>query len=237
MTNRINTAEGGTNGVLVTGSNSATGGDAFTTLQIDGAGAAGTTLTFSNTQAKHGSLSYHFVTPATTQQVYAGFAVPAQQSALFASAYFYFTTFGGSTPGLFRLLGSATSCSLSLTSAGVPQVFNAVGGSVTTLSSTTIPTGKWIRVEFGVLVTSATVGQVLARFYLTDSESYIADVEYLSPATLNTATNAQSCRYGVSSGAANQDFYMDTLQLSDSGMPGPYAPTDRLVVGQFASLG
>lgn len=238
MTTVTNTAEGGTNGATPVGGTGTDGsGTKFFSVQVD---PGGSTLTYQNATVKHGSLAYRFTTPATAASVYAGLQLPAAQPAGFASTYCYINAFGGVTgPGLFRLQSgaSATCCSMAFNSTGNPQLFNAVGSPITTLSGLTIPTSKWFRAEFGVLVASATVGQLLARFYLTDPEAYSPDFEYLSAATLNTQTSVQSCRFGQSSSGANEDFVLDTLQISDSWFPGPFAAPDTMAVGQLAILG
>lgn len=233
MTTKINTAEGGTNGAtVVSGTSGGGSGDAFNAVQID----AGTTVTYSSTQKAHGSLSYHLNT-TTGLNAYVQLALTTAQPQGYASLYLYVTALPAANVNFFRLFGSANNNgSISLTTAGALQVFNSVGSSIGTIPGFVMPTGKWVRIEFAPLITSATVGQLEVRIFSTDPEAYTPDYTYTTAATVNAGTSISTVRAGIV-GTTNSDLYIDTIRISDSNYPGPYAPSDALAVGQLATFG
>src|SRR4051812_41296696 len=129
-----NNAEGGTNGVTVTTGNSGgASGTAFSSV-LNGA-----TLKFDNTQAAHGTLSYHVVT-TTTETVQ--FQLSGASSGSYATRFYIrFNTppFAGE-----RLLQVGSGAKWAI---GTGPKFTILdfNGNVANTFTTTIATGVWYR--------------------------------------------------------------------------------------------
>lgn len=229
MTLLSNSFEGGTNGTSITHANSGgTSGTAFDFVTVG----TGGTCQYSNTQAAHGSLSCNVATGSTATGTSFGwtttFGTPTQawfRCYLFftanpATSCRFYTTTNTSGTGLARWL---------VNSSGKIVVQNDAGSNITGMTSTnSIPLNAWFRVE-GMMILSATVGQVETKLYLTP-DSTTADETDTSAATQATLTGTISgWQFGPVAAVANQGpIFIDDVALSSTGYPLPVVNTITL---------
>jgi hypothetical protein len=186
-----------TNDTVVTTGNS--GGAAGSAFDLATQGSGGT-LVFDNAHAVTGNLPYGYKIQSTTaaaSYVQWNTSMGAQTEVWWAG-YFWF----GSNPGVTMRLWNASltstsysSCSLNASGLIVLSYFSA--GTVFATFTTAVALNQWIRIE-GMLIASATVGQVGAWLY-NSPFSTVATESHQSTATLDTgASQPTSYNYGDS---------------------------------------
>jgi hypothetical protein len=216
-----NSLEGVTpSGTTITNGNSGgASGTAFNTTSIG----TGASLVSDSTHVAHGSLAMKAATAGTSTVSYGNWstAMGAQTQVWFRS-YLFITANPATvlTPILF--FNTTTQAGgLQITTGGKLQLIDA--NSATILTGTlNVSLNNWFRVE-GFIITSATVGQMEYKLFLTP-DSATADEVMTSAATQNTNTQVVSYRYGTTLSSANQTIWHDDLGLSNVGYIGPSQP-------------
>jgi RHS repeat-associated protein len=230
----FNSAEGGTNGTTVTNANSGgNSGDAFNNVTR----AAGASLTFATTAAKHGSLGYSLtgVSGASTSVGWTGY------NATSVAVRFYYnpgSTLPSTTVRLLDVRNSgATAARVSVSSSNQLIVQNTAGTTVTTFP-TTLSTNTWYRIELAISI-SATAATINAAYYLGDGTTPV-DPAY-STSTGNTGTaNITKVAVGDTSGAAwTGTEYLDDIAVQPGTTSylgaGPTVPAAPTVVAATAA--
>jgi hypothetical protein len=148
MTTVTGSFEGGTDATTISAANSGgASGNAFDSVEIT----AGNTLVFDNDHAAHGTLAAKCVTTGTLG---AGSNAAAKWSTAIGNQndfwwrmYLWIDTFGAAAVRVvhFDNFGS-NGGGINLTSARKIQLGDAVGGT-SSVSTNTIPTGQWVRLE------------------------------------------------------------------------------------------
>jgi hypothetical protein len=213
-----NNAEGGTSGTTVTPGNSGgASGNPWDNISIGGAAS----LTYDNTFAAHGGLSYKVSTGATVTTALAEWnASFGTLTTVYFRMYVYLTT--AATPSAFRpfvarsgashaasVLINGTTLSLSYSPA-----FNGAGAF-----TTPVPLNQWVRIE-GFITGDASAGAVSASLY-TSMDSTDA-VETHTFTGLNTTGALTQYWFGQNNSSANSGpFWMDDLAASPIGYIGP----------------
>jgi len=211
-----NSAEGGTATVACTGGvGGNTGGGSgryFDTVSV--AGSAG--ITFSNEQAKAGSLSYKMVTNATDAHYLEW--IPTAASAFAARLYLYLPSLPSAGNGFFRIRtagGGTTLLYVVITNARV-EIQNTAGTMIWNSGSTTVPTGQWVRLEIKATNGNTSTGTCDMSWYVGDSNTPISGLT----ATL-TGQNFGTSNFGrmqvgrIGAFGSWASFYLDGLAYND----------------------
>lgn len=219
MTTLLQSFEGVTpSGTTVTTGNSGVGTDtAFDAVTIGGS----STFASSNAQAAHGSLSAT-VTGAATESAYGQWSTAmGTTTSLWGRMYCYFASLPTGTVRLFAALNTASSASaaVQMGTNGKLSVLDSSSATVQT-GPTVIATAQWIRIEWA-MVFSATAGSVQIQYYSSQDSSSVDQT--ITTTALNTNSQATLYRFGraASATAATGAFFIDDLNLNDTGYPGP----------------
>jgi hypothetical protein len=226
-----NDAEEGTAGSPVGLGNSAGSGyTADGSLQLQSLGGPGS-LKLDNTQVALGSLSFKHTFDASGNDRTGGWGSSQVGSSITArmSKLVYLPSLPGATLPIGHVSSTtgAQAMAVQITSAGKLQVLGTTG-SATTTSSATVPVGSWFRVEWAILVGSATVGQVEARLF-TNPFGTTPTETVTSTATINTTSGALAgAHFGafILTGPASYSYWDDEYRLSQSSSypPAPAVP-------------
>ena len=213
-----NTAEGGSNTTTVTVGNSGGGsGSAFDQVTIG----TSSTVTFSSTQAVHGSLAYNFTSSGTSAaSLVQWIASVTAGTTWYARIYVYLPALPATTLRLVKFADAAASpCALfDVSSAGKILARDASSTTVTT-STLAVSAGAWFRLEMKVLA-DASVGQTEVKIFKSQADNASPDEVNTSVATLNTRGTMGRLQWGPSLSIANANVFIDDLALSDSGYVG-----------------
>lgn len=222
-----NNANGGTNGTAIsyTASGGATSGDDWDFIAIGTNGS----ITYANSPAR-GPLSYKMTVGATVADVKVEWQHLQPSTTTYVRFYVYLPTLPSSS---FRFLelsdGTQGVWSFGFRADGRISVRDAVSASMN-VSTTALPTGRWLRLEARV-VSHATTGSSVVKIYTEADSPYPAET-VTSTNSFNTAPNGNGIeivRYGiVGSTTANYTYYLDDIAISNDGYLGP---ADPLLVG------
>jgi hypothetical protein len=227
----VNSFEGGSNGTSITTSNAggATGYVSGLNSQFDVATiSSGATLQFSNAYSAHGSLSALVACGAVNGAACEWAASAGQQpttaatpSTVWFRLYMYFAAWPSVNSRFFTVANSSGTGGARnwVTTTGNLLVQDGNGNQVS-LSTATVPTGQWFRVE-GFAVSSSSVGQTSVSLYTVMDGLTPAETD-TSAATQNLNGSPVTYAFGCFGGLANQGpFYMDDIGLSSAGPLGP----------------
>lgn len=182
MATWINSAEGGTNGTTVNSTGTNTGGASGTAFSAANAG-----ITFSSSQAAHGSLSYAFAGTATTFNVLTFSAADGDTTGFSVRAYVYLTGYPSAETGFITVqtAAGASICGINLSTAGNLRTVQ-VSGSFVGASTNTLSLNTWYRIAlWGTL--SASTATIHTSHYALDSSSAIEANTYTNRNTGVTA--------------------------------------------------
>lgn len=218
-----NTAEGGVDETTVTTLNSGgASGRAWDTVTVG----PGATMVYDSAVAAHGGLAYRIATGGTSAQAWVGWtggtlgALPRY----FGRCYFMISAglLGSTIVTLMRARAGATQSSrVSVTTGNKLSIRNTSNGQVA-VGAVNIAADTWYRAEWDIAVGAAADG--FAKLFLGDSTSALDNLS--APAANFGASNVDEVGFGVVASAANHGTYwVDDLQVNDSAMPGPPAPT------------
>jgi hypothetical protein len=221
VTTLTNNASGGTNGVTVTTGNSGgASGNAF-----DGINAAfGGTVTFSNAETIHSTLSYNCDLPASAiaiMQWGASLGVPLSE--VWFRMYGYVPTI---TTGYSNYIWNCSpvsgfGSSLILNTNGTFSFQDANGTNQIT-TTTAINAGAWFRVE-GYVIGSTTAGQMNLQVFVANPDGVTPDENDTSGSAVNTGGAINVVQYGVTnqSGAGGAFQIYTIVGASTTGYLGP----------------
>jgi hypothetical protein len=209
-------AEGTASGTTVTLANSATGGDAYTTVNI-GTGAA---FTFDNTHAAHGVNGYRISIGATSTnanglQTFTGVAT------VFGRFYIYVPTstgFGYTNFGVRMRSAGAQSGRICFDATGHMIIKDNGNSPVGSAGSVALSLDTWYRVEF--TMTRGASSTASCDLYLLDS---VSSLDTVSVAAQNFGTGTiDEMGIGAFTATTNQGpWWWDDTVVNDTGRPGP----------------
>jgi hypothetical protein len=207
-------------GTTITNGNSGgASGTAFNSTSIGGSA----TLTSDSTHVAHGSLAMKATTAAiSTVSIAIWAAAMGAQTQVWFRTYLFITANPATTLTPVLFFNTTTQAGgLQITTGGKLQLIDA--NSATILTGTlNVSLNNWFRVE-GFIITSATVGQMEYKLFLTP-DSATADEVMTSAAMQNTNTQVVSYRFGTALSSANQTIWHDDIGLSNVGYLGPSQP-------------
>lgn len=227
-----NTAEGGTSGITVTTANSGgASGDAWDAVVIAGA----STLTYSDVQSVHGDLAYAVngggSGGATIQWTTSLGASPTE---LYGRLYLYLPGNPASNLILIQCSGNAGNAwRIVVTTAGLVSLRNASNAEVAA-STTAVSTGQWVRLEWHVVITSGTTGDLTARLF--NSTEALISTETVTASGITMQSEFTTLRHGDFGGATTAAFYLDSITVNDVAFAGPVAPTGDVIHGLDAPV-
>lgn len=232
-----NTAEGIASGTSpTTGNSGGTSGDAFDAVTV---GTSGTSLlTADSAAALHGARGYRIANSATTAGVFGTWSTSlgGSKSRLFGRLYFRTDVIGtGTSQRTVRFLsGGVVACAIVLTlSSATPRVQFAggAGGNVllTGTSSAFIAINTWYRIEydmrFGALGTAIFEARIFRGANLEGTTPDETLNVGTSVADSNSLTSVDEVRIGnTSGGVPSSNFDFDSINVNDTGYPGPFSP-------------
>jgi hypothetical protein len=213
-----NTAEGGSDGVTVTTSNSdGVSGDAWNST------AGSTALTFSSTFAARGTLSYKI---AQTSGVAAdlGWDILALTD-FYGRSYVYFTGFSSGSQVIVKGLNTgfaSDSWRVDITSTGQVRTRDATGTILAT-SVQTLATGQWYRLEWHITSATSTTGAIEVRAYAADQTTTLYT---FSNNACNMNTETSHVQFGPTLSTPQMPaLFLDELALNTGGWIGIAAGT------------
>lgn len=211
---KVNTLEGGTNGVTVTqgvgGNTGGASGDFFDII-ITG---ASFTNEFSTAQAMHGTLSLRQAGGSASQSHFRWDFSPAIDRAFFR---FYFRTPTISTGRSLAQLRVGSAQALRLALSGSALTVNNAANTVLD-TSTGLSSNTWYRVEADV---QQSTGNVTINIYAGDALTTL-DVLTATGASIGGG-DYEEIRFGqIANATGLPDVFFDSLDANDIGLPGPW---------------
>lgn len=215
---RQNTANGGTNGTTVTTGNS--GGGSTTAWDLVSI-PTGQTLTYSNTQAFDGTLSYKITNDTSTA---AGALLRwGDTLALTSAALRVYVYLPGTNPTVAVNLATfstnnsgtiASSCKLVLMTTGKLQLQDSSSTGIWT-STNVLPTNTWVRLELYATPGATSTSGVVGAGYATGTGAL---TEQFTSSTVNTGSGPIGrAQFGKTSGTwSGVTFYMDNIALGNT---------------------
>jgi hypothetical protein len=215
-------SEGNTSGDVVTTTTSGLAGNTTFTYANPG-------LTYSSSQASHGTLSVSV--PTSVDYNGAGWTVTADRT--FAGRLYFYATGAASTDFILFQLQVNGALSVRVLFQGAGKMRLTTKGSIQQWTATnTYPLNQWVRVEFeGNIGTTASNGQVRMLYYLGDSTTPVDQSPWVTGLDLGggTGTIDHLYIYKYGSGTASGSLWEDDIEIrtgsSYSGLIGPVAST------------
>jgi hypothetical protein len=222
-----NNAEGGTNTTTVTTANSGgTSGLAFNTVTIG----SGATITFSNTQKAHGTLSYRLgmgATFANTRLIYTTTALGTLTN-VYGRLNVFMTALPTATMALAQHMTGSRMGSVSVTTAGKLQWISQIATLAGSPMTTTVPLNQWFRIEWQYTVTAVSNASGTIYLYTSVDSTSLTESLTTSGMVTNAQTNFTQIQLGMNEGGIpNGQLYLDDIALSGTGLPGPAAVASR----------
>lgn len=218
-----NTGEGGSNTTTVSTANSGgTSGNAYDGVTIG----AGATVTFSTTQAAHGTLGYAVgigATFATSYMAWTTTSFGTISTTIYFRFYLYLPAAAATAAYPFQFVTTNTrGPGLRVNTSRALQWANGTT-AVGTASTNLIPTGQWVRIE-GQILPSTTVMAGSAKIYSpldSTTDPGAAGTASCSAVAGNMAS-VNGVRIGwQSDGPVSATTYFDDINVNTTGLPGP----------------
>jgi hypothetical protein len=192
---------------------------------------AGSVVKFDTTHAAHGVLAGDFSTNATTTVADVGWTTRiGTQTQIWGRAYYYTTSTAAEARILRVLDGAARVAAFKFDNAGKLVLSDAAGANVA-VGTTTVPTNQWVRLEYHVIA-GPTSGIMEAKLFTTADGT--TPTEVLSPPPTNTGAKFTGYRFGATSAVAVVGpFWMDDLQINNTGWPGPNSSSNVIANNTF----
>lgn len=207
MTRFTNNAEGGTNGVAVSTTNSdALSGTAWSLVSVG----AGGSITFSTDRAAQGTKSYKYVNPSAATN-YLRYDLPAATDQYYLGFFFYIEAAQTVATEMInvRTTASATSMQLTLNTSG-RFTLTQNGTGIFTSANNAVVSDTWMYIEVGMSRTANTYNFRATR---VDDGTVLAT----STGTLGGTTNWGQLRVGkMSSSTSTNTWYYDAIVLDDT---------------------
>jgi hypothetical protein len=215
-----NTLEGGTNGTTLSVANSGgTSGSAFNGVTIG----TGATFAFDNARAAHGAMAAKVSTGSTAALADAQWSgALGNQTEIWGRIYVYLTGLPAATINVVTIKnGSQVEGGVNITSTGKVAIFDGASGTAT--GTVTVGTNQWVRIAFH-LMANASNGAVDAKLFNTMDATTSSDAASIASAA--TGQKFTSYELGLTTATANVSaFWVDDLQINNTGWPGPSGGT------------
>ena len=213
-----NSAEGTVTGTAVTTVNSATGGSAFTAVNIG----SGATFAFDTTRAAHGASAYKVGTVASANSYVTWTAPASMPPQSWFRMYLYVTGYPAAAFRLLTFLNGASRCGyVQLGAAGQLQFID----HATTIMCQTVaavPLSAWFRAE-GYLLGDPAAGQAELQLFPV-ADGILPSEIGTSAAGQNTTGTPTAFSLGPFTAASVGPYWYDDLGVSTSGYMGPTQP-------------
>lgn len=228
MAIRTNTAEGGTNGTVVTNETQTGGGsgNAFNTVIVG----ANSSISFSNVQRMHGSLAYR-CSGASGERSYFGWTVWNTLKSGTTRSYFYFPTMPGVTHLMVGAYSTAGARFFELYLGSNNRLILQDRNGTLNNPAHVLQPATWYRIEAAFQMgTAGGDGIVNFAFYEGDSTTALGS---FSSTTANTGVNTETFsnfNFGkCNAAAATYDTYIDSITAEDgrTTLLGPYVATNQ----------
>lgn len=210
-----NNAEGTADETTVTTANSATGGSAF-----DAVVTAGATLVFDTGQFAHGASAFRLATVASaTASMSWTTAIGAAKARVYGHLYLRATDFTAVSLILARLRGAAAQAArITVDTAGRLQLRNGANSVVdTALVGNAMAVNTWYRIAYDIAIGASATSSLW--LYAGDSSTLI---EQLTAVANYGTNNIDEANFGTTNASANvPSYWLDELQINDTGVPGP----------------
>lgn len=218
-----NNAEGGTDTVAITASNSGgTSGDPFQNPVVG----SGASVIFASDQEAHGSLAHKIVQGATASVTYFGWYLSAVQTRLFGRAYCRVSALSTGIGEALITFGSggytSTSVQVALNTTGKIIIRTFKGGATATAATgtSTVALDAWFRIEWDC---DFSTGNLTFRYFATPDASTPTETIPLT-ATVLDRPGADYLAFGPTTTAlavASSSMWFDDLNVNLTGFPGP----------------
>lgn len=202
-----NSAEGGTDGALVTGAATADGGDAFTIID-----SSNTEITFaSGVAAYKGTRGFHHAATSGVASFVGWQNVPESSTAVAVRFYFRFAALPAVENNVcnIRSTGGGTGLiNILLGSDGTPRLGSDPSGVNPWSATGTLAVNTWYRIEVAITNPSTTTGTGTLRAYLGDTMTVVASLD-LTGVNFGAGLTMGTCRFGrnkTGGGAWTFDF-------------------------------
>jgi hypothetical protein len=184
----------------------------------------GATIQFDNSHPARTPMAARFITDSSGEIAWISWKDSLNGTAekLYFRIYAYFDALPSATTiiGQFLTDSGAVAASLHLSTAGLIQFNDGVGGTGQIGTAVPIRTGHWWRVE-GFVSSGSGSGQLEFKLF-NNADSFVPDDIQTSTATFNTGADMASVQFGISSSSvANAAFSLDDLGVSTFGYMGP----------------
>jgi hypothetical protein len=230
------TFEAGVNGNTITtgvGEASATKWDSISI-------GASCTLTYDNTHPAHGVLGGKLTTGAanaTWMRWDSGTGFPSPVTTVYGRIYLYMTAYPGGATDFVRFLSNVggLACAVGLTPS-VPGKIVLIDSAYVVnegIGVVDVALNRVVRVEFRA-VASPTVGVIEVKLFngadsTTPAETILASAE-------NTSTDFAYAQFGNNLAANGFNFWLDDIEINDTGYPGPIGSAYQPPQGRLQSL-
>lgn len=205
----------------------------------DKASGAGSTLTYSATQA-YGTLSAQCILDAGGGESWVAWnsaTIGTSLTEVWGRIYMYFTSLptGGVAFWVRGFDTGSRAWESYIDTLGHINVRDQ-GGTNRGVGTVAISTGQWIRLEYHVQ-NSTTAGLVEVKLF-NSADSATASETITSTGSFSTLSRTDLLRTGASvqTGHVSNTVYIDNVLLNDTGYPGPYVPSVQTLLASADSV-
>lgn len=226
-----NNFESGSNGTTISVSNSASP-NAWSAVTGPGNGVSA--VAYNSAIVANGLLSGKFQSGAGAGTDFVNWAqsVFGTQTTWYGRVYINIT---GATPTQNRS-GMKTNANVrwAISTARKIELYNG-GATVGATSTTIIPTGQWVRIEWKI-IHHASAGSFEMKIFLTPN-SLTPDETFSFTNANTTSAGCTAVNFGIWTSVVNHpEFYLDDIEVNNTGYPGPLAGTESLINSNFFAL-
>lgn len=222
MTTVLNGFEGLTSGTTLTAAN--TGGSSGNAFDTVGSATTPPTATSGGSRGSVCMSAYNSNSAFSSYAQWTSAGTFGAQTTVYFRLYAKLSAFQGATGRLFNITtGAGSVCTVNLSTSGKIGVTYGTAGTAFVTFTGAVPIGSWFRVE-GLVVVSATTGQVSVSLFSTSKDAVTPDETHTSASTINTGTLSGTTTYSFgNSSAVNQTsaILYDDVGLSTTGPLGP----------------
>ncbi len=215
-----NTLEGGTNGSTLSVANSGgASGSPFDVVTIG----TGATFVFDTARAAHGAKAAKISTGSTAALADAQWTgTLGNQTEIWGRIYVYLTALPAAPINIITISnGPTVEGSVNVTAAGKVAIVDGASGTAT--GTVTVGTNQWVRIGFHLLA-NGNNGAVDAKLFNTMDATSSSDS--VSIASASTSQKFTTYGLGLTTARANVTaFWVDDLQINNTGWPGPSGGT------------
>jgi hypothetical protein len=229
-----NSAEGGTDGTVVSAANS--GGNSGTAWSLVDDGTTNDTVKFSTAGTMYGSLGYLVQVGVTTDNAYVQWTgitpLNSVTDTMYARCYCKIVSLTGSITNIITIVNNGVNAGggVGISSAG-KFTAKLYSGATAATSTNSVPIGSWFLLECKVIAAASGTGQVQIKIYLDPYAS--SPTETVTTGTVATGPGLIGiARFGALGGTyTNLTMYMDEIAVQDTGYIGPVAAYQSPFIG------